>query len=96
MILTNDKMNKFFLVKEIVDQYDFDGLLDWGGSIGEYDKASATIGDAISEDNSVEEIATTLLDVFNTVFGFGHDLDSCLEMAMQIKAALICSTDYLN
>ena len=86
--MTNSEMNKFTIVKEVVDQYDFDGLLDWGRPIGEYDIVSGMISDAITEDSSIEEIATISQDIFNSIFGYGHEPDSCIMLASQIKEAM--------
>lgn len=87
MTINYDK-NKYSIVKEVVDQYDLDGLLDWGRPMGEYDIASEMISKAISEESSIEEIATISQDTLNSLFGYGHEPDSCLMMATQIKEAM--------
>jgi hypothetical protein len=87
-MINNREMDKYSIVKEVVDQYDFDGLLDWGRPMGEYDIASEMISNAISEESPIEEIATISQDIFNSLYGYGHEPDSCLTLATQIKEAI--------
>lgn len=80
--------SKFFIVKEVVDRYDMAGLLAWGCPNDEYDIESEMISNAISEESTIEEIATTIQGVFEYWLGICDDYNTLCQMSMLIKNAM--------
>lgn len=87
-ILSNGFDNKYFIVKEVVDHYDIAGLLARGCPNDEYDIESKMISDAISEEDTIEVIATVIQDVFERWLGMCDDYDTLCQMSMLIKNAM--------
>ena len=60
---------KFKIVKKYVDEYDYYGLLRDGAPDDEFISEALRISDRISEDNTIEQIAAIIADVFHLAFG---------------------------
>ena len=90
---SNGFNSKFFIVKEVVDHYDIAGLLARGCPNDEYDIESEMTSNAISEESTIEEIATTIQDVFEYWLGICDDYDTLCQMSAHIKNAMATSNN---
>ena len=78
----------FLIVKKYVDRMDYYALLAGGAPNDEFDGESRKISARIHAEQSVQEIANTIAEVFNAAFD-GHDNPTVfLSIAEQIKNEL--------
>lgn len=82
----------FACVKEVVDDWDPEGLFSCGAPSDEYDSESGKIAGQISRESSVEEIAAVVAAVINKSFGYDEEWaflpKHCMGRAEKIKAKL--------
>ena len=84
-------MNEIYsIIKKYIDEYDFENLLAIGAPLDEYNLESERISDLITNENSIEEIATAIASVLKSSFGCLEKVnvnktDSFMEIAKKIK-----------
>ena len=84
-------MNEIYsIIKKYIDEYDFENLLAIGAPLDEYNLESERISDLITNENSIEEIATAIASVMKSSFGCLEKVDvnktdSFMEIAKKIK-----------
>jgi len=80
----------FTIVKQVIDKYDYLGLLDMGAPEDEYDIESAPIAERVRADNTVEEIAAIISEVFTHWFFADerYSPEKCMDAAKEIKQGL--------
>ncbi len=77
-------MDKYSIVKAVIDRADPDGLLEIGAPSDEYDSESKEIADKISGNDSVENIAVTAAKIFSRTFNAAFSPDRFMEAAAEI------------
>lgn len=80
----------YSIIKKYIDEYDFENLLAIGAPLDEYNLESERISDLITNENSIEEIATAIASVLKSSFGCLEKVDvnktdSFMEIAKKIK-----------
>lgn len=78
----------FKIVKKYIDEYDYYCLLSEGAPDDEFATEALRISDRISEDSTIEQIATTIADVFHLAFGNEEHPELYLPVAQKIWAEL--------
>ena len=84
-------MNEIYsIVKKYIDEYDFENLLAIGAPADEYNLESERISELITNENSIEEIATAIASVMKSSFRYLEKVDvnktdSYMEIAKKIK-----------
>ena len=84
-------MNEIYsIIKKYIDEYDFENLLVIGAPLDEYNLESERISDLITNENSIEEIATAIASVMKSSFGCLEKVDvnktdTFMEIAKKIK-----------
>ena len=81
-------MRKFEVVKKYIDEYDYYGLLKCGAPNDEFDGYSQKITEVITENNTVEDIATLIAGIIDNAFGEEVKPEKFLEISKKIKNAL--------
>lgn len=76
----------FWLVKKYIDEYDYCSLFRLGAPGNEFDSETRKICERIELDNSVEEIAEIIAEVFSKNFLTNEDPNSFVEVAQKIKS----------
>ena len=82
-------MDKFSIVKTVIDNADPCGLLECHAPVDEYDYESAEIAESISAGNSAEEIAAICAGVFSRAFANDIPADKFLGIAEEIRRDLV-------
>lgn len=80
--------DKYRIVKKYIDEYDYYALLRDGAPDDEFASESLRISDCISEDSTIEQIATTIADVFHLAFGNEEHPEHYLPVAQKIWSEL--------
>ena len=83
-------MTKYSIVKKHVDEMDYYSLLLNGAPDDEFDPESWEISDKISCDQTQEDIARIIADVFNRTFQQENAAGCFMECARRIYADLHC------
>lgn len=78
-------MDKFLIVKKVIDNADPCGLLACHAPPDEYDDESAEIAEAISDGDSADEIAAICAKVFSRAFANNISADKFRGVAEQIR-----------
>lgn len=82
-------MNDIFkIVKKYIDEYDYYGLLRDGAPDDEFTSEALRMSDRISKDNSTEQIAAIIADVFHLAFGNEEDPDHYMPVAQKMWSEL--------
>lgn len=82
--------NKVFLiVKKYIDQMDYYALLAGGAPRNEFDSESIEISNRIHPEQSIQEIANIIAEVFNANFDERNDAMDFLVVAEQIRKELL-------
>lgn len=76
---------KFLMIKSLIDQMDYYGLLAGGAPSDEFDIESKIISARVHFDHSVQEIAEIIAEVFRDAFDANDDLAAFLPVAERIK-----------
>lgn len=82
-------MNRFCIIKKYIDEYDYYYLLEYGAPSDEFDSYSRKLVERIDENNTVEEIAEIIADVFYKGFGYETPVERYIDIAQKIKDALL-------
>lgn len=80
--------DKFSIVKKYIDEYDYYALLQEGAPDDEFISESIRISDRISEDSTIEQIASTIADVFHLAFGNEEHPEHYRTVAQKIWSEL--------
>ena len=80
----------YSIVKKYIDEYDFDDLLGIGAPPDEYDWESQKISTLITNESSIDEIASVIASVMKASLGHLMKVDvnkaeSFMEIAEKIK-----------
>lgn len=81
-------MNKYEIIKKHIDEYDYYGLLACCAPKDEFDSYSHKLAEIISENDTVEQIATLIANTLDKAFGEEVKPEKFMETAKKIKAAL--------
>lgn len=84
------EMTKYLIVKEYVDEMDLYSLLLHGAPDDEFDPESWEISDKISCNQTEEDIAGIIADVFNRAFQQEDAADRFMDCARKIYADMHC------
>jgi len=79
----------FMIIKQCIDQMDYYALLAGGAPNDEFDLESKEISKRIRCDQSIQEIADVIADVFNASFDAHDDPGVFLPVAEQIRKELL-------
>ena len=79
----------FLVVKKHIDQMDYYALLAGGAPSDEFDGESRKISTRIHPEQTVQEIAKIIAEVFNTSFDEHDNVAVFLHVAEQIKKELV-------
>ncbi|MBO5867043.1 MAG: hypothetical protein J6Q55_03230 [Clostridia bacterium] len=79
----------FLIVKKHIDKMDYYELLAGGAPSDEFDGESRKISARIHSEQTVQEIAKIIAEVFNSSFDEHDDIAVFLRVAEQIKKELI-------
>ena len=77
-------MNKFILVKEVVDEWDPIGLLGMGCPDDEYDPEIKDIVQLLSNIKTVDELTRVIQKVFIKWFEEDLTIEKCYPVALEI------------
>lgn len=80
--------DKFKIVKKYIDEYDYYALLRDGAPDDEFVSEALRISNGISEDSTIEQIASTIADVFRCSFGNEEKPERYLMVAQKIWSEL--------
>lgn len=81
-------MNKYDIVKKHIDEYDYYNLLACHAPSDEFDSYSHKLAQIITENDTVEHIATLLADTLDKAFGEDVNPVRYMETAQKIKTDL--------
>ena len=75
----------FDIVKEVIDEYDPYGLLSAHAPNDEYDLESRKISKKLNKNNTTDEIATIISEVFTDMFNKNFPKEDFAGAALDIK-----------
>jgi hypothetical protein len=77
-------IDKYIIVKDVIDEWDPIGLLDMGCPVDEYDPEIRDIVQLLRNINSVDELAIEINKVFIKWFGEDLTIEKCYPFALKI------------
>lgn len=81
-------MTHYQIVKKAIDELDMYGLLEQGAPEDEFENEALRISERITENDSVQQIASVIAEVFNRAFDEHHDASAFLATAGRISQLL--------
>lgn len=75
----------YFVVNKAIDELDMYGLLKMGAPDDEFEYEALRISERVSENDSIQQIASVIADVFNQAFDEHHEASVFLATAGRIS-----------
>lgn len=76
-------MDKFSIIKQYIDEYDYYSLLKHGAPDNEFDSYSHELAEEIQENSTIQEIANIIANRLDIAFG-----NDVLKQLKKIKLAM--------
>lgn len=81
-------MDRYYIIKKYIDEFDYFSLLKNGAPDDEFDSYSRELAEQIQENDTEEKIADMIANRLDTAFGNEVHPEKFMEVAKKIKSAL--------
>lgn len=81
-------MDKFEIIKQYIDDFDYENLLKMGAPSNEFDSYSRIFAEKLDKNDSVEDIAQYMAETMDKAFVNDINPEKFIETAEKIKKVL--------